>query len=111
MNIMLVNVSQRTHEIGLRKALGARPAEIQAQFLLEAFFISSAGGVAGVVTALGLVWSVAGLTKDILPLGVSWTAVLVALVVSGGVGVLFGYQPASEAAKLNPIDALRSEGD
>jgi putative ABC transport system permease protein len=109
MNIMLVNVSQRTQEIGLRKALGARPAEIRVQFLLEAFFISMVGAVAGVVMAVGLVWSVARLTKDILPIGVSWMAVFVALVVSSGVGVLFGYRPASEAANLNPIDALRIE--
>jgi putative ABC transport system permease protein len=109
MNIMLVNVSQRTHEIGLRKALGARPAEIRVQFLLEAFFISMVGAVAGVAMAVGLVWSVARLTKDILPIGVSWMAVFVALVVSSGVGVLFGYRPASEAANLNPIDALRIE--
>jgi putative ABC transport system permease protein len=109
MNIMLVNVSQRTHEIGLRKALGARPAEIRVQFLLEAFFISLGGAVAGVVMAVGLVWSVARLTNDILPIGVSWMAVFVALVVSSGVGVLFGYRPANEAANLNPIDALRIE--
>jgi len=109
MNIMLVNVSQRTHEIGVRKALGARPDEIRVQFLLEAFFISFAGAVVGVVTALGLVWLVARLTEGIVPLGISWTAVAVALVVSSGVGVLFGYRPASEAANLNPIDALRME--
>jgi putative ABC transport system permease protein len=109
MNIMLVNVSQRTHEIGLRKALGARPAEIRLQFLLEAFFISLAGAVAGVVMALSLVWSVAASTKRILPLDISWTAVLIAIVVSSGVGVLFGYRPASDAANLNPIEAMRME--
>ncbi len=109
MSIMLVNVSQRTHEIGVRKALGARPAEIRIQFLLEAFFISFGGAVVGVATALGLVWSVARLTENIVPIGISWTAVAVALVVSSGVGVLFGYRPASEAANLNPIDALRIE--
>jgi putative ABC transport system permease protein len=109
MNIMLVNVSQRTHEIGVRKALGARPDEIRFQFLLEAFFISFAGAVVGVVTALGLVWLVRRLTEGIVPLGISWVAVAVALVVSCGVGVLFGYRPASEAANLNPIDALRIE--
>jgi putative ABC transport system permease protein len=109
MNIMLVNVSQRTHEIGVRKALGARPDQIRVQFLLEAFFISFAGAVVGVVTALGLVWLVARLTEGIVPLGISWTAVAVALVVSSGVGVLFGYRPASDAANLNPIDALRME--
>jgi putative ABC transport system permease protein len=109
MSIMLVNVSQRTHEIGVRKALGARPDEIRVQFLLEALFISFGGAVVGVATALGLVWSVARLTENIVPIGISWTAVAVALVVSSGVGVLFGYRPASEAANLNPIDALRIE--
>src|SRR6202142_2731536 len=109
MNIMLVNVSQRTHEIGVRKALGARPDEIRVQFLLEAFFISFAGAVVGVVTALGLVRLVARLTEGIVPLGISWTAVAVALMVSSGVGVLFGYRPASDAANLNPIDALRMD--
>ncbi len=109
MNIMLVNVSQRTHEIGLRKALGARSAEIRLQFLLEAFFISLAGALAGVVMALTLVWSVAVSTKHVLPLDISWMAVFVAIVVSSGVGVLFGYRPASEAANLSPIEALRME--
>ncbi len=109
MSIMLVNVSQRTHEIGVRKALGARPDEIRVQFLLEAFFISFGGAVVGVATALGVVWSVGRLTENIVPIGISWLAVAVALVVSSGVGVLFGYRPASEAANLNPIDALRIE--
>jgi ABC-type antimicrobial peptide transport system permease subunit len=109
MSIMLVNVSQRTHEIGVRKALGARPDEIRVQFLLEAFFISFGGAVVGVATALGVVWSVGRLTENIVPIGISWLAVAVALVVSSSVGVLFGYRPASEAANLNPIDALRIE--
>jgi putative ABC transport system permease protein len=109
MNIMLVNVAQRTHEIGLRKALGAKPFEIRLQFLLEAFFISFAGAVVGVVIALGLLWSVTEWVKNTVPLSIPWTAVAVALVVSSGVGVLFGYRPASEAANLSPIDALRIE--
>ncbi len=109
MNIMLVNVSQRTHEIGLRKALGARPAEIRLQFLLEAFFISFTGAVLGVVAAIAIVWPVAGLVQDIAPLGISWEAVTAALLVSSSVGVLFGYRPARYAAELNPIDALRME--
>ncbi len=109
MNIMLVNVSERTHEIGLRKALGATTSEIRQQFLLEAFFISLAGALAGAVIALILVWSVAVSTKHVLPLDIYWMAVVVALVVSSGVGVLFGYRPASEAANLNPIEALRTE--
>ena len=109
MNIMLANVSQRTHEIGIRKALGARPAEVRLQFLLEALFISVAGAVVGVVTALGLVWSVTRWVQNTIPFTISWTAVLVAVVVSSGVGLLFGYRPASEAANLSPIDALRIE--
>lgn len=109
MNIMLVNVSERTHEIGLRKALGARISEIRRQFLLEAFFISLAGALAGVAIALVLVWSVSVATGHVLPLDISWMAVVVALVVSSGVGVVFGYRPASEAANLNPIEALRTE--
>src|SRR5882762_501227 len=109
MNIMLANVSQRTHEIGIRKALGARPAEVRLQFLLEALFISVAGAVVGAVAALGLVWSVTRWVQNTIPFTISWTAVLVAVVVSSGVGLLFGYRPASEAANLSPIDALRIE--
>lgn len=109
MSIMLVNVSQRTHEIGLRKALGARPAEIRLQFLLEAFFISFTGALVGVLAAVGLVWPVSDWIQGISPLSISWMAVAVALVVSSGIGVLFGYKPASEAANLNPIEALRIE--
>jgi putative ABC transport system permease protein len=109
MNIMLVNVSQRIHEIGLRKALGARPAEIRLQFLLEACFISFTGAVVGVLTAIGIVRLAADLVENLAPFGISWTAVVVALMVSSAVGVLFGFRPASEAANLNPIDALRTE--
>jgi putative ABC transport system permease protein len=107
MNIMLVNVSQRTHEIGLRKALGAKPSEIRLQFLLEAFFISFTGAVVGVAAAIAIVLPVANVVRNVASLGISWVAVVVALVVSSGVGVLFGYRPARAAAELNPIDALR----
>jgi putative ABC transport system permease protein len=84
MNIMLVNVSERTHEVRIRKALGAQPAEIRLQFLLEAFFVSVTGAVVGMVTALGLVRSIGRLIKNVVPLGISWIAVAVALVVSSG---------------------------
>jgi putative ABC transport system permease protein len=109
MNIMFFNVSERTHEIGLRKALGARPAEIRLQFLLEAVFISFMGAVVGVVTALASLLVVNGLIRTTVPISISWTSVVVALLVPSGIGVLFGYRPASEAANLNPIDALRFE--
>ena len=110
MNIMFFNVSQRTHEIGLRKALGATPGEIRVQFLLEALLISFAGAVVGVVTAITLLLSVsAWVIRSTVPLSISWTAVVFALLVPTGIGVLFGYRPAADAAKLSPIEALRIE--
>jgi putative ABC transport system permease protein len=109
MNIMLADVSQRTHEIGIRKAMGAKPVEIRRQFLLEALFISFSGAVAGVVTALGIIWSSARWVEQIVPLHISWIGVMVALLVPSAVGVLFGYRPAGKAANLNPIDTLRTE--
>ena len=109
MNIMFFNVSERTHEIGLRKALGARPVEIRLQFLLEALFISLTGAVVGVVTALAFLFAVTGLVRNALPLSISWTSVMLGLLVPSGIGVMFGYRPASEAAKVSPIDALRIE--
>ena len=102
MNIMFFNVSERTHEIGLRKALGATPAEIRLQFLLEALFISFTGAVAGVVAALALLVLVTSLVRNTVPLNISWTAALVAVLVPSAIGVLFGYRPASNAAKTKP---------
>jgi len=107
MNIMFVNVAQRTHEIGIRKALGARTAEIRLQFVLEAAFISLSGAIIGVVIALGTIWFAVGLIEGSVPLSVPWIAVFLALLLSTGVGVLFGYRPANAAAQLNPVDALR----
>jgi putative ABC transport system permease protein len=107
MNIMFVNVVQRTHEIGIRKALGARTAEIRLQFVLEAAFISLSGAIIGVVIALALIWSAFRLIEGAVPLSVSWIAVFFALLLSTGVGVLFGYRPANVAAQLNPVEALR----
>jgi putative ABC transport system permease protein len=109
MNMMFFNISERTREIGLRKALGARPAEIRLQFLLEAVFISFTGAVVGVVTAVAFLLAVTGLIRTTIPLSISWTSIVVALLVPSGIGVLFGYLPARQAANLSPNDALRME--
>jgi len=109
MNIMLANIAERKREIGLRKALGARSSEIRLQFLLEAIFISSAGSIAGAFCAVALVVSAATFVKDFVYLDVSWASVAFALLVSSAIGLLFGYQPASRAASLNPVEALRAE--
>lgn len=109
MNIMLANIAERKHEIGLRKALGARSSEIRLQFLLEAVFISSAGSIAGAFCAVALLASAAVFVRDFVNLDISWTSVAFALLVSSAIGLLFGYQPATRAASLNPVEALRTE--
>ncbi len=109
MNIMLVNVTQRTKEIGVRKALGARANEIRFQFLMEAGFISFLGALVGVAIAVVLTYSAGDLIQSSVSFDVSWMGVVVALVLSTGVGVLFGYWPASSAAKLDPIAAIRTD--
>jgi putative ABC transport system permease protein len=107
MNIMLVNVGERTREIGVRMAIGARPAEIRMQFLLEAVFISLGGALVGVIGATAAIWA-AAIATNVEGIRVSWLGVFCALLVATGIGVLFGYRPASEAAKLNPVEALHS---
>ena len=107
MNIMLVSVTERTREIGIRKALGAKRGVIMQQFVIEAAMTSSIGGVIGIV--LGSVASVLigkAMGIDSPP---TFTAIVISFSVSVGIGLFFGYMPASRAAKLNPIDALRSE--
>jgi putative ABC transport system permease protein len=107
MNIMLVSVTERTREIGIRKAVGATPKDILMQFLIESAIISLFGGVIGIILGVGsaLFMSAFAGWNTI----VSGASVLVALFVSAGVGVFFGAYPASKAAALNPIDALRFE--
>ncbi len=108
MNIMLVTVTERTREIGLRKAVGAQNRDIVLQFLIEAVAISLVGGAIGVLIAAGLVQLIAALATD-LPISVEVSSIILATVISASVGIFFGIYPAQRAAKLNPIDALRYE--
>jgi putative ABC transport system permease protein len=106
MNIMLVSVTERTKEIGLRKSLGARKTDILKQFLLEAVTLATIGGAVGILLA----WMVGKVvTAIIFPTYLSLVAILFALAVSGGMGVLSGIVPAWKAARLDPIEALRTE--
>jgi len=106
MNIMLVSVRERTQEIGLRKAIGASEQDILLQFIIEATILAALGGLAGTVIGMGGVTLVSAVTP--LEAGISTTAVLTAVGVSGGIGLFFGVVPARQAAKLDPIVALRS---
>ncbi len=106
MNIMLVSVTERTQEIGLRKAIGASQQDILIQFMIEAIILSAAGGLLGTAIGVGGVVLVGTLTP--LQAGVSPVAIAIATGVSGGIGLFFGVVPARQAAKLDPIVALRS---
>ncbi|MFB6275003.1 MAG: ABC transporter permease [Halothece sp.] len=106
MNIMLVSVSERTQEIGLRKAIGAREKDILTQFLIEATILAVLGGFFGTVIGGGIVILAGSITP--LPATISVSAVIIAVTVSGGIGLAFGVIPARQAAKLDPIVALRS---
>lgn len=105
MNVMLVSVTERTKEIGVRKAIGARSLDIITQFLIEAATLTGLGGVLGIVIGIGLALLVRFLIPTYIPL---W-APIVGFVVSVGLGLVFGLLPAWKAARLNPIDALRYE--
>ncbi len=107
MNIMLVSVTERTKEIGLKKAIGARKKTILAQFLTEASVLTSIGGIIGVVTGIGLSKVVGKVTGS--PTAISVPSIVIAVLFSTIIGVVFGLLPSVKAANLNPIDALRSE--
>jgi putative ABC transport system permease protein len=107
MNIMLVSVTERTREIGIRKALGATEANIRAQFLIESALLSLVGGMVGVLLGGGISL-VAGKLSG-WPVAPSVASVLVAVTVSAGIGIFFGFWPARKAAQLHPIEALRRE--
>ncbi|MGG1676978.1 ABC transporter permease [Neobacillus sp. NRS-1170] len=106
MNMMLVSVTERTTEIGLRKALGAEPKRIQQQFLLEAVFLSLFGGTIGFLLGTLIAFAVCWLIGATFALSVS--TVILALGFSAAIGIIFGIAPARKASRLNPIDALRS---
>jgi len=107
MNIMTTSVVERTREIGIRKALGARNKDIHNQFLLEAVFVSSIGGILGLLIGFAISYAIVVWTG--LPAVPSWIVVAATLLVTMLVGVISGYYPASRAAKLKPVDALRHQ--
>lgn len=107
MNIMLMAVTERTHEIGLRKAVGATAADVRRQFLAEAVALALAGGVLGVAAGWALAFVVSSVSP--LPARVTPWSVALSLVLGAGIGVLFGVYPASRAARLDPITAMRAE--
>ncbi len=107
MNIMLVSVTERTKEIGIRKSLGAKKKHIMQQFVIEAGTVSGCGGVVGIILG-GVVAYIIGIVMDITILP-SLGAIILSFSVSVGIGIIFGFLPAKNAANLNPIDALRFE--
>jgi putative ABC transport system permease protein len=107
MNIMLVSVTERTREIGLRLSVGARDIDVLLQFLVEAIVLSLAGGAIGVALGFGASWAVSNMMQ--WSAVVTWSAVLLSFGCAAAVGIFFGFYPARKAAALDPIDALRFE--
>ena len=107
MNIMLVSITERTREIGTRKALGAPNSSIRMQFIVEAVVICLIGGIIGVLLGIGLGSLITSFMKTEAQASIS--SIVLALGFSMGIGVFFGYYPANKAAKMDPIEALRYE--
>ena len=107
MNIMLVSVTERTAEIGLKKAIGAKKKQILLQFLTESAVLTSLGGIIGVVSGVIMAQLISGMMQ--IPVSISAPAIAIAVVFSTLIGVVFGMLPAYQAANLNPIEALRRE--
>lgn len=107
MNIMLVTVTERTREIGLRKALGAKKKTIITQFLIEAIILTFIGGIIGMTAGIVVFYFISRLAN--FPFTISISAIVLALAVSGGIGIIFGWYPAKRASDLQPIEALRYE--
>ncbi|MGH9475033.1 MAG: ABC transporter permease [Terriglobales bacterium] len=107
MNIMLVSVTERTREIGIRMAVGATESDVQKQFLIEALVLAVIGGLIGIIFGLGTSWIISSIAQ--WPVDISIASIIVAALFSAGIGIFFGFYPAQKAARLDPIEALRFE--
>lgn len=109
MNIMLVSVTERTREIGIRMAIGAKSLDIRLQFLVEALMLSLSGGVLGIIMGFAICLAIKHFAPDAVPLAFTLWPMIISFLFSGMVGIFFGFYPAYKASMLNPIDALRFE--